>query len=138
MSSDPKRGKPLFEKNCGKCHLPRRLGGQRVGPDLSGVNNKTKEELLTSILNPSAAIEPRFTNYVVVTKDNRIHDGIIANETAGTLTLRGDSEEGDVTILRQNISEIRASSVSLMPDDLEKSLTKQDLADVIAHLRAGL
>ncbi len=138
MSGEPKRGKQVFEKNCGKCHLPRRLGGQRVGPDLSGVNNKTKEELLASILNPSAEIEPRFTNYVVVTKDNRLHDGIIVNETPGTLTLRGDSEEGDVTILRQNISEIRASSVSLMPDDLEKQLTKQDLADVIAHLRAGL
>jgi putative heme-binding domain-containing protein len=138
MTGDPARGKQVFEKNCGKCHLPRPLGGQRVGPDLSGVNNKTKEELLTSILNPSAEIQPRFTNYVVVTKDNRMHDGIIVNETAGTLTLRGDSEEGDVTILRQNISEIRASSVSLMPDDLEKQLSKQDLANVIAYLRAGL
>ncbi|HYM10942.1 MAG TPA: c-type cytochrome, partial [Bryobacterales bacterium] len=138
LTGDPARGKQVFEKNCGKCHLPRRLGGQRVGPDLSGVNNKTKEELLTSILNPSAEIEPRFTNYVVVTQDNRMHDGIIVSETGGTLTLRGDSEEGDVTILRQNISEIRASSVSLMPDDFEKQLSKQDLADVIAHLRAGL
>jgi hypothetical protein len=33
--------------------------------------------------------------------------------------------------------EMRASSVSLMPEDLEKSLSKQDLADVIAYLRGG-
>jgi putative membrane-bound dehydrogenase-like protein len=138
MPGDPKRGKEVFQKNCAKCHLPRRRGGERIGPDLSGVNNKSKEELLTSILNPSAEIEPRFTNYVVVTKDNRMHDGIIVSETPGTLTLRGDSEEGDVTILRQNIVEIRASTVSLMPDDFEKQLSKQDLADVIAYLRAGL
>jgi putative heme-binding domain-containing protein len=105
---------------------------------LSGINNKTKEELLTSILNPSFAIEPRFVNYIVTTKDGRMHDGVIANETPGAIALRGGSEEGDETVLRKNIAEIRASSVSLMPEDLEKSLSKQDLADVITYLRGGL
>ena len=124
-------------RDCASCHMPRRQGG-RVGPDLSGINNKTKEELLTSILNPSFAIEPRFVNYVVTTTDGRMFDGVIANETPGAITLRGGSEEGDQTILRKNIAEIRASSVSLMPEDLEQSLNKQDLADVIAYLRGGL
>jgi len=32
----------------------------------------------------------------------------------------------------------RASSISLMPEELEKSLTRQGLADVIAYLRGGL
>ncbi|HYM13589.1 MAG TPA: PVC-type heme-binding CxxCH protein [Bryobacterales bacterium] len=137
MNGDAARGKQVFEKNCAKCHMPRRQGG-RVGPDLSGIDNKSKEELLTSILNPSAEIAPQFVNYVVVTKDNRMHDGVIVSETPGALTLRGDSEEGDVTILRRNIAEVRASSVSLMPDDFEKQLTKQNLADVIAYLRGGL
>ena len=36
---------------------------------------------MTSILNPSYAIEPRFVNYVITTKDGRMYDGIIANET---------------------------------------------------------
>jgi Cytochrome c, mono- and diheme variants len=58
MTGDVARGKKAFDENCAKCHMPRRQGG-RVGPDLSGINNKTKEELLTSILNPSYAIEPR-------------------------------------------------------------------------------
>ncbi|MGH9628686.1 MAG: DUF7133 domain-containing protein, partial [Bryobacteraceae bacterium] len=137
MSGDVTRGKKSFEDNCAKCHTPRREGG-RVGPDLSGINNKTKDELLTSILNPSYAIEPRFVNYVVVTTDGRMIDGVIANETPGAITLRGGSEEGDETILRGHISEIRASSVSLMPEDLEQSMSKQDLADVIAYLRGGL
>ena len=137
MQGDVARGKKAFEENCARCHMPRRQGG-RVGPDLSGINNKTKEELLTSILNPSYAIEPRFVNYIVTTRDGRMHDGIIANETPGAITLRGGSEEGDETVLRKNIAEIRASSVSLMPEELEKSLSKQDLADVIAYLRGGL
>ena len=48
------------------------------------------------------------------------------------------AEDGDEIVLRQNVTEIRASSVSLMPEDLEKSLSKQDLADIIAYLRGGL
>jgi len=137
LTGDVTRGKKLFEETCGRCHLPRKQG-PRVGPDLSGVNNKSKEELLTSILNPSYAIEPRFVNYMVTTKDGRMFDGVIGNETPGAITLRGGSEEGDVTILRQNIAEVRSSNISLMPDELEKTVNKQGIADIIAYLRAGL
>jgi putative heme-binding domain-containing protein len=136
LAGDVARGKKLFQENCARCHEPRRQAG-RIGPDLSGINNKTKEELITSILNPSYAIEPRFVNYIITTKDGRMYDGIIANETPSAITLRGGAEE-DETVLRKNISAIRASSVSLMPDELEKGLGKQGLADVIAYLRGGL
>jgi putative heme-binding domain-containing protein len=137
LSGDEQRGKKVFDTNCARCHMPRLQGG-RVGPDLSGVNNKSKQELLTSILNPSYAIEPHFVHYVVTTKDGQIYDGVIANETPGAITLRGGTEIGDETILRQNIAEIRASNISLMPEGLEKSMSRQDIADVIAYLRAGL
>jgi putative membrane-bound dehydrogenase-like protein len=129
-------GKKLFDENCAKCHMPRR-DRARVGPDLSSVNMKTKEELLTSILNPSYAIDPRFTYYMVTTKDGRMYDGVISNETPGMITLRGGSDEGDATILRTSIAQMRASTLSLMPDGLEKQLGKQGLADVIAYLQGG-
>jgi len=137
MRGEVDRGKKVFDEHCARCHMPRKMAG-RVGPDLSGINNKTKEELLTSILNPSYAVEPRFVNYVLTTKDGRMYDGVIANETPNAITLRGGSEEGDETVLRKNVAEIRASSVSLMPDGLEKDLSKQNIADVIAYLRGGL
>jgi len=136
MTGDAERGRKVFEDACARCHAQRRKGG-RVGPDLSGVNNKSKEELLEAILNPSRAIEPRFVNYVVTAKDGQMYDGVLANETPGSITLRGGAEE-DVTILRSNIQEIRASGISLMPEDIEKTVNKQGLADVIAFLRAGL
>ena len=138
LKGDVTRGKKLFQENCARCHEARRVGG-RVGPDLSGINNKTKEELITSILNPSYAIEPRFVDYIVTTNDGRMFDGLIANETQWTITLRGGSEEGDTVVLRKNVASIRASSVSLMPDGLEENLGgKQGLADVLAYLRGGL
>ncbi|HXB73112.1 MAG TPA: PVC-type heme-binding CxxCH protein [Candidatus Acidoferrales bacterium] len=137
LNGDTGRGKKLFEDNCAKCHMPRR-DRARVGPDLSSINMKTKEELLTSILNPSYAIDPRFTYYMVTTKDGRLYDGVISNETPGMITLRGGSDEGDETILRTSIAQMRASSLSLMPDGLEKGLGRQGLADVIAYLQGGL
>ena len=135
LDADPDRGKIAFERECAKCHMPR---GERsrVGPNLSGVNNRGKETLLSHILEPSAAIEPRYTNYILVTKDGYVYDGMLAGETPGTVTLRGELQ--DVTVLRENIEELRASTVSLMPDGLEETMTRQELADVIAYLRAGL
>ncbi len=135
LAGDVNRGRDIYGSTCAKCHSPQ-PGRPRVGADLSGINNKTKEELLNSILNPSASIDPRFRNYIIITKDGRIHDGILANETPGTITLR--NADGDVTILRKNLAEIRASSISLMPDGLEKSLSKQQIVDLIAYLRGGL
>ena len=134
LNGEQARGKPIFEQHCAKCHLPQK--GGRIGADLSGVNNKTKEELLTSILNPGYAIEPRFVNYIVTTNDGRIRNGILANETPGAITLRG--LDGDTTILRKNIKEMKASQMSLMPGAFEMLIDKQGMADLIAYLRAGL
>lgn len=130
-------GKILFQANCARCHLPR-VHADRVGPDLSGINNKTKEELLTDILNPSYAIEPNYVNYVLTTKRGFIYDGVIANETPNSITLRRGSQEGDQALLRKNVMEIRPSLISLMPEGFEEKLSRQDIADLIAYLRGGL
>ncbi len=136
LPGDTTRGRAVFDKNCAQCHMPQK--GRRIGPDLSGVSSQTKEQLLQNILDPSREIQARFTNYIVTTKGGRIVDGLIVSETPGTITLRsGDAD--DEAVLRRNIAEIRASSISLMPEDLEKNMSKQELADVIAFLQgAGL
>ncbi|MDW8353821.1 MAG: HEAT repeat domain-containing protein [Bryobacterales bacterium] len=134
LRGDPKRGRILFDEHCGRCHMHQGRGA-RVGPDLSGVSNKTKEELLNSILDPSYAIEARYVNYIVTTKDGRIYDGILVRETEAAITLRSGSGEFDHTVPRDQIAEMRASAISLMPDDFETYLSRQDLADIIAFLR---
>jgi putative heme-binding domain-containing protein len=100
------------------------------------VSSRTKEQILEDILNPSKSIQARYANYVIVTRDGRIHDGIIVSESPGTLTLRR-SEGPDETFLRANISEIRSSSVSLMPDGLEQDMSKQAMSDLIAFLQGA-
>ena len=39
-------------------------------------------------------------------------------------------------ILRSEIDDIHATAKSVMPENLETQLTKQDLADLIAYLQA--
>jgi mono/diheme cytochrome c family protein len=58
---------------------------------------------------------------------------MIAVEAPTSITLRR-AEKAEDTILRAQIEEIQATAKSLMPDELEKQLTKQDMADVIAYL----
>jgi putative heme-binding domain-containing protein len=135
LPTDLSRGRVVFEEHCAQCHLARADRG-RIGPDLSGINNRSKEELLTHILDPSFEIQPNYTNYLVVAKDGRVFDGLLIGETAHTVTLRG--EYNDVTIPSEAIEQIRPSEVSLMPEGLEQDLDHQQLADVIAYLRAGL
>jgi putative heme-binding domain-containing protein len=133
LKPDLIRGKALFVKNCTTCH---RVGdeGHDVGPDLRGaLGNKTKEALLIDILDPNREVDPRFVNYQVTTTAGRVVTGLLAVETPASVTLRR-ADKAEDTILRTQIESIQATALSLMPEELEKQLSKQDLADVIAYL----
>ena len=74
---------------------------------------------------------------MVTTKDGRMYDAVISNETPGMITLRGGSDEGDETILRANIAQMRLQPFSDAGWPGERS-GRQGLADVIAYLQGGL
>ena len=65
--------------------LPPRAGdGQWVGPDLSTIGVKYgRDELIRSILSPSAAIGFSFRSLVVALTDGRVITGLPVEETAG-------------------------------------------------------
>lgn len=133
LPTDISRGQAVFTKNCATCH---KLGnvGFDVGPELHGVlGNKTKEALLVDILDPNREVDPRYVNYQAVTSSGRILTGLLAVETPASITLRR-ADKAEDTILRSQLDSLEASSQSLMPDEWEKTLSKQDLADVIAFL----
>ena len=41
----------------------------------------------------------------------------------------------EVTVLRTDIERLASSKLSLMPQELEKTHTKQDFADLLAYLK---
>jgi putative membrane-bound dehydrogenase-like protein len=133
LPSDSKNGREVFKKNCAQCH---RLDGEgyEVGPDLFTVRNKPKETLLLQILIPNQEMVPGFTNYLIETKGGEILTGIVAAESPTSLTLKWSGGE-EVTLLRENILEMRSTQLSLMPQNLENNVTKQEMADLLAYLK---
>jgi putative heme-binding domain-containing protein len=135
LQGDAVKGATVFKNVCFVCHSY--LGqGMAVGPDLKAFYNKSASDFATAILDPNAAVEPRYAGYVVATKDGRLLTVVIANETATSLEVvaAGGLRE---TIVRRDIKEIRATGISLMPDGLEQAMTPQDVADLIAFLKSG-
>jgi putative heme-binding domain-containing protein len=133
MPGDTTKGGLVFGKNCTPCHQLKGQGNA-VGPNLAALVDKTSGDFLLAILDPNAAVEPRFLAYSIETKDDRSLAGIVSAESATSLTLvqPGGIQE---KILRTDITEIRATGLSLMPEGFEQAMSKQDLADLIAYLR---
>jgi putative heme-binding domain-containing protein len=133
LRADAANGKLVFKKVCSTCHRLENVGTE-VGPDLlSALRTKTREGLLIDIFDPSREVDPRYINYVVTDKAGRVFTGLIASESASSITLRR-AEKAEDTILRTQIEEIQATAKSLMPENLEAHLSKQEVADVIVYL----
>lgn len=126
-------GRKLFVQHCSSCHQLEGKG-HTVGPDLLGaLGNKTRENLFVDILDPNHEVDPRYINYVVVTKTGRTVTGLISTESASSITLKR-AEGIEEVILRTDIDEMQATGKSLMPENLEESLKPQDVADVMGYL----
>src|SRR5205823_7999714 len=112
------RGKAVFKRTCATCHRLENEGTE-VGPDLlSALRTKTRAALLVDILDPSREVDPRYLEYQVTTTAGRIYTGLIAAETASSLTLRR-AEQVEDTLLRSQIDTVQATAKSLMPEGLE-------------------
>jgi len=132
LKGDANRGREIFAERCATCH---QLGdmGFAVGPDLASLTNRAPGALLEAILDPNRAIETRYAAYDIETNDLEIVTGILAAETASSITvLAANGVRTDV--LRRDISAIRALPTSIMPEGLEENLTPKDMADLIAFV----
>jgi len=129
-------GKVLFTKTCGTCHVL--FGeGNKVGPELTGVDRKDLSFLLTSIVDPSAFIRPEYVAQVVETKDGRILTGLIVESTPKAITLL-DAKNERTVVARDQIEEMTRSPQSLMPEKLLDTLDDQEIRDLFRYLRSDV
>jgi putative membrane-bound dehydrogenase-like protein len=133
LKGDLKRGQVVFQKNCASCHQVAGVGVQ-VGPDISDTLSRTPEALLTDILDPNAAIDSNYVVYTVSLRNGRELTGMIAVETASSLTLKRADNQTDV-VLRRDVESITSSGVSLMPEGLEKTISIEEMADLLSFLK---
>ena len=133
--ADAARGGKVFERACSACHAYNGVGG-KVGPELTGIRNQPADALLLHIIVPNLEVAPGYQALTVTTTDGRTIAGNLAGETDSGLTLRTafGTEE---SVLRSNVASLSAPGLSLMPDGLEQTMTKQELADLITYLKKG-
>jgi putative membrane-bound dehydrogenase-like protein len=133
-SGEVTRGRAIFAKNCSVCHRLDGIGTE-VGPDLAQIQNKSSAYLLQEILDPNRNVDARYVEYRATTKVGRDYAGLLHAETATSVTLRGQ-EGREHVLLRADIESLESTGRSLMPEGLEKDLSRQDIADLIAFLTA--
>ena len=134
-SADPALGKAVFQKACSACHTYQNEGG-KVGPDLTGVKNQPAEALLLHILVPNYEVLPAYQSVSISTNDGRSISGWLVSETENSLTLR-TTFGTDESVLRKNIATLSNNGLSLMPDGLENTISKDEMAKLIAYLKGG-
>jgi putative heme-binding domain-containing protein len=131
---NPQAGKQIFQQTCGVCH--RLFGeGNEIGPDLTGADRKNSESLLLNIVNPSAYIRPEFVSYEVTTKDGQSVTGLMVESSTSSVTIRDRNNQQHVQS-REQISELKESAISLMPDGLLEALTPQQIMDLFAYVQS--
>ncbi len=132
---DAQHGKAVFEKaGCAACHV-RSGDNLSIGPDIRDARNKPPEALLSDILDPNRAVEERWTLYQLKLRSGQETAGIISSETATTVELRAPGSTAQ-TIRRDQIASFSSTGRSLMPEGLEASISKKEMADLIAFLKA--
>ncbi len=138
-TGDIRRGQAIFYGSraaCSSCHAIGYLGGN-IGPDLTRIGQiRSRRDLFESIVFPSASFVRSYEPVIVTTTDGLIYNGIIRNESAAELTLVLAADKF-VTLPRQSVESIVPSRISIMPAGLEKQLTDQELADLLAFLEAS-
>ncbi len=132
LSGDAKRGAAVFQKVCMVCHKVRELGVE-VGPDLTTVATKPREQLIEAIFDPNRAVEQRNAATQVTKKDKSMIVGQLASETPGNITIRLPGG-ADIVVLRTEIQTLKTLTSSIMPEGLESVLTAQDVVDVLAYI----
>ena len=137
-AGDIRRGQLVFHSEKAACYSCHAIGyrGGNVGPDLTRIGAiRAERDLLEAIVFPSASLVRSFEPIAIATSDGKIYNGLLRGETADELRLATGVNQ-EARIARREIDEVRPSTVSIMPAGLEQQLSHQELADLVAFLKA--
>ena len=127
-------GRLVFEGMCLTCHS---LAGKGVGfaPPLDGSGSRDLDGLITSLIDPNAAIENVFRNFRVVTTDGTVIEGF----------KQGENRQGISLMLTGGVQQkVPAKSIkaagyiegqSVMPE-LLSGMDPEQVASIVAYLRS--
>ena len=135
---NPQRGKAIYlgtkSLNCVNCHKLEGVGGQ-VGPDLTKLwDTSSIEKIMESIIDPSKEIKEGYQSFKVVTTGGQTYLGLKVIDKPAEIVIR-DANGKDVRIVRDDIDELAATKVSLMPEGVVAQLTFDQFIDLVSFLK---
>jgi len=131
----PDLGRQLFfaKANCASCHKVAEEG-KNVGPALTEIGSKlSRTAMYEAVLYPSAAISHNYETYLALTEAGTAVTGLLMSATEDAVTLRTDKGI-DHHFQRSSLESFERQSLSLMPAHIERTISPQELADLIAYL----
>jgi putative heme-binding domain-containing protein len=134
-TGNPELGKNHFMAKCGTCH--KLFGeGKNLGPPLDGYERGSLKFWLPAIIEPSLEIREGYQSYLALTHDGRVVTGMMVAQDPMTVTLRS-ADDQTVVLVRKDLEAFRPIKTSLMPEQILKDMTDQQIGDLFAYLRLG-
>jgi putative membrane-bound dehydrogenase-like protein len=133
LNGSAEKGAKVFESICSNCHVYGSRGND-VGPVLTEINRKSKESLMHDILDPNAAVDTRYINHRLLTKEGAVHIGMVDSETDKYITIKKMGGE-KVTVNKSDMKSFTSMGTSLMMEGLENSMSHQEMADLLEFLQ---
>ncbi len=135
-SGRPEEGRALFTSGKGACVSCHRIEnvGHVVGPELSTIGRiRSPRDLLESVLFPDASTAQGYEAHTVETASGQSLLGVIRRNLPDAIVLV-DPTGQEQTIPRAQITGLQLLPTSLMPPGLDRTLTEQELLDLVAYL----
>lgn len=129
-------GRTLFTTGKGACVSCHRIGeiGNVVGPDLTTIGRiRSPRDILESVLFPNASMAQGYEAHTVETAGGQSLLGVIRRNLPDALVLV-DPTGQEQTVPRAQITALQELPTSLMPPGLDRTLTEQELLDLVAFL----
>ncbi len=137
-TANPQRGLQVFGSQkaaCTACHKAANVGGI-TGPALKGIGARRSErDLIESIIFPNASLVQSYETWKVLTQDGQIITGVLIEDRPDEIVLSGGVDK-TFRIPRSSIEEMSRSDQSIMPTGLDKLISDQELADLVAFLKS--
>ena len=143
---DFQSGRKLFTQvSCVACHAMKGTGG-KLAPDLFGLQEKLAEQktdvakIVESLTEPSKEIEAKYRTQIIATLDGKLYSGVIVEQNDKVLKLSDNplkEDGGVIEISKDSIDEQDESKVSIMPEGLLNTMTRDEILDLIAYIISG-
>jgi putative heme-binding domain-containing protein len=126
-------GQAIYRRICIACH---QVGGEGVeyGPSLTEVGKRLKrEELVESILDPNAKIDPKYATTTITTHAGEAFAGFVFGETNESLTLKIPGA-ADRDLKKSEVARTETLKISSMPEGLASGMSTAEFIDLIEYL----